>query len=76
MVALATYKYLYPQPEPAKASQYDRQIELMMTVSDNNSFQELLNEMDTDHKDILSKIVKNLQLRKTKIHNEDAFKKY
>jgi beta-lactamase class A len=76
VVALATYKYLYPQAAPAKASQYDQQIELMMTVSDNNSFQELLDEMDGSNKDVLPKVVKNLQLRKTQIHSEDAFKKY
>lgn len=76
VVALATYKYLYPQADSDKASQYDQQIQLMMTVSDNNSFDELLNEMDTDHKDVLSKTVKNLELRKTQIHNEEAFKKY
>ena len=76
VVALATYKYLYPQVGSAKASQYDQQIELMMTVSDNNAFQELLDEMDTSHKDVLTKVVKDLQLRKTQIHSEDAFRKY
>ncbi|SFM26144.1 serine hydrolase [Pelosinus propionicus] len=76
VVALATYKYLYPQAGAAKASQYDQQIELMMTVSDNNSFQELLNEMDSSNKDVLNKVVKNLQLRKTQIHSENAFAKY
>lgn len=76
VVALATYKYLYPQAAPNKASQYDQQIEQMMTVSDNNSFQELLDEMDTNNKDVLPKVTKNLQLRKTQIHSEDAFQKY
>lgn len=76
VVALATYKYLYPQAGPAKADQYDQQVELMMTVSDNNSFDELLDEMDSSHKDVLPKVVKNLQLRKTQIHSEDAFQKY
>ncbi|MDF2633320.1 MAG: hypothetical protein K0R78_194 [Pelosinus sp.] len=76
VVALATYKYLYPQAGSAKASQYDQQIELMMTVSDNNAFQELLDEMDTNNRGVLTKVVKNLQLRKTQIHSEDAFKKY
>jgi len=76
VVALATYKYLYPQASPAKASQYDQQIQLMMTVSDNNSFQELLDEMDANNKDVLTKVVKNLKLRKTQIHSEDAFRKY
>jgi len=76
VVALATYKYLYPQARSAKASQYDQQIELMMTVSDNNAFQELLNEMDTNNQDVLTKTVKDLKLRKTQIHNKDAFQKY
>lgn len=76
VVALATYKYLYPQAGSAKASQYDQQIELMMTVSDNNAFQELLNEMDTNNQDVLTKTVKDLKLRKTQIHNKDAFQKY
>lgn len=76
VVALATYKYLYPQAGSAKASQYDQQIELMMTVSDNNAFQELLNEMDTNNQDVLTKTVKDLKLRKTQIHNKGAFQKY
>lgn len=76
VVALATYKYLYPQATPAKAGQYDRQIERMMTVSDNNAFQQLLAEMDRGHKDVLAKTVRDLRLRKTKIHSEDAFRKY
>jgi len=76
VVALATYKYLYPQAGSAKASQYDQQIELMMTVSDNNAFDELLYEMDTNNQDVLAKTVKDLKLRKTQIHNKDAFQKY
>lgn len=76
VVALATYKYLYPQAGPVKANQYDQQVQLMMTVSDNNAFQELLDEMDGSHKEVLPKVVKNLQLRKTQIHSGDAFQKY
>ncbi len=76
VVALATYRYLYPQAGSEKASQYDQQIELMMTVSDNNTFQELLDEMDANQQDVLAKTVKDLKLRKTQIHNQDAFQKY
>ncbi len=76
VVALATYKYLYPQATPAKAGQYDRQIKLMMTISDNNSFQELLDEMDGSHQEALPKVVRNLRLSKTQIHSKEAFQKY
>jgi len=76
VIALATYKYLYPKAGTDKANQYDRDIELMMTISDNNSFQKLLNEMDTNNKDVLNKVIKDLHLRKTQIHSETAFNNY
>lgn len=76
VVALATYKYLYPKAGTDQTAKYDQDIELMMTISDNDSFQELLNEMDTNNKDVLKKVVKDLRLRKTQIHSEDAFNKY
>ncbi|VBB08973.1 Hypothetical protein LUCI_4259 [Lucifera butyrica] len=76
IVALATYKYLYPQAETAKASQYDQDIALMMTVSDNNSFQELLNEFDSTHPEVLNQVVKDFRLHRTQIHSEEAFNKY
>jgi beta-lactamase class A len=76
VVALATYKYLYPKAGTDKTNKYDQDIELMMTISDNNAFQELLNEMDTNNKDVLNKVVKDLHLRKTQIHSENAFNSY
>lgn len=76
VVALATYKYLYPATGPDKREQYDNDIRLMMTVSDNNSFYELLNEMDSRHPEVLDKVVKDFRLRQTKIHNEAAYNKY
>jgi beta-lactamase class A len=76
VVALATYKYLYPNAGTEKTSEYDQDIKLMMTISDNASFQELLDEMDANQKDALKKVTKELHLRQTQIHSEDAFKKY
>ncbi|MDU2064698.1 MAG: serine hydrolase [Sporomusaceae bacterium] len=76
VVALATYKYLYPKAGADTANKYDQDIELMMTISDNNSFQELLDEIDATNKDALTKVTKDLHLRKTKIHSEDAFNSY
>lgn len=76
VVALAAYKYLYPQAGAARAGQYDQQIELMMTVSDNDAFQELLDEMDAGKMDVLNKVVKDFKLRKTQIHSKNAFAKY
>lgn len=76
VVALATYKYLYPNAAVDKASEYDQEINLMMTISDNGSFDSLLGEMDANHKDVLPKVVKDLHLRQTQIHSDDAFNKY
>ena len=76
VVALATYKYLYPKADVDKANEYDQNIKQMMTVSDNDSFQQLLDEMDANRGDVLGKVEKDLHLRQTKIHNNDAFKRY
>lgn len=76
VVALATYKYLYPKAGVDKANEYDQDINLMMTVSDNNSFNELLDEMDANRKDVLGNVVKDLRLRQTQIHSKNAFNRY
>jgi beta-lactamase class A len=76
IVALATYKYLYPKANGDKISQYDQDVKAMMTVSDNASFYELLAEIDDNNKEVLNKVIKDLHLRTTKIHNEEAYKKY
>ena len=76
IVALATYKYLYPKASPAKQSEYDQDIDLMIKVSDNTSFDSLLNEVDTNKNNFLDKVQRDLRLRKTKIHDEQAFKLY
>ncbi len=76
VVALATYKYLYPKAPAAKTGEYDQDINLMMTISDNEAFQRLLDEMDANHSDVLQKVIKDLRLRQTQIHSDDAFKRF
>lgn len=76
IVALAVYKYLYSSATEQKRTLYDTDIDAMMTVSDNASFYELLDEISANKPGILSQVTKDLRLRKTWIHNEDAFKKF
>ena len=76
VVALATYKYLYPSAGIDKKNQYDQDIKLMMTISDNGSFQELLDDIDVNKKDALVKVERDLHLRQTQIHSDNAFNQY
>ncbi|MBP2637003.1 MAG: hypothetical protein H6Q72_2910 [Firmicutes bacterium] len=76
IVALATYKYLYPKAPTYKQNEYDQDIDLMIKVSDNTTFEALLNEFDTTKKDGFDKVERDLRLSKTEIHDEQAFKKY
>ncbi|CQR74897.1 hypothetical protein SpAn4DRAFT_4254 [Sporomusa ovata] len=76
IVALATYKFLYPKAPPYKQNEYDQDIDMMIKVSDNNTFAALLNEFDATKKDGFDKVERDLRLRKTEIHDEQAFKKY
>lgn len=76
VVAMATYKYLYPNMGYSKKDLYDTDIRYMMTVSDNDSFSELLQEIDAYKPDALNKVVRDLRLKKTQIHSNDAFRRY
>lgn len=76
VVAMATYKYIYPNAIYAKKSIYDDDVNYMMTVSDNTSFSDLLDEIDSYNPDALAKVARDLRLKRTLIHSEDAFKKY
>lgn len=76
IVALATYKYLYPKAPSYKQNEYDQDIDLMIKVSDNNTFDALLNEFDATKKDGFDNVQRDLRLRKTEIHDEQAFEKY
>ncbi len=76
VVALATYKYLYPKADAGKRNLYDQDIKCMMTVSDNAAFAELLAEIEAAKSDALVKVTQDLRMRKTQIHSEEAYKKY
>ncbi|MDR3562536.1 MAG: metallo-hydrolase family protein [Negativicutes bacterium] len=76
VVALAVDKYLYPSASQDKRDLYNRDIEYMITVSDNDAFAELLGELDATRPDALGRVIKDLRLRKTQIHSDAAFKSY
>lgn len=48
----------------------------MMQVSDNPSFYQMLREIENYKPDALSQVLKDLQLKNTWIHSEEAFTKY
>ena len=76
VVALAVYKYLYPTAAPDKQSEYDDNIRHMMTVSDNDAFYDLLEEITGSKFDALNRVERDLKLKKTLIHSDAAFAKY
>ncbi|QJW48234.1 serine hydrolase [bacterium BFN5] len=76
VVALATYQYLYPNASQQQKYQYENDIKYMMVVSDNDSFDHLINEITKSKSNALTKVVKDLRLKKTQIHSQDAFEKY
>ncbi|MDF2928971.1 serine hydrolase [Anaerospora sp.] len=76
VVAMAVYKYMYDQAPFAKKDLYSSDIGYMMRISDNDSFYELLEEIKAIKPDALKQVTKDLRLKQTRIHNEEAFKKY
>ena len=76
IVALAVYKYLYGTAPLDKKSLYDQDINHMITVSDNDSFYELLNEIGSTKADALSLVIADLHLKQTMIHNDVAYQKF
>ena len=76
VVALATYKYLYPQVSPEKQKQYDVYVKSMMQVSDNPAFYRMLRELESRKPEALAQVLKDLHLKDTWIHSEEAFRKY
>ena len=75
-VALATYKYMYPNADAVAQERYDEDIDLMMRLSDNDAFYELLDEMDTRPCQPLVRVVDDLGLSQTKIHSLEAREQY
>ncbi len=76
VVAMALYKYLYPAASTAKKELYDQNVDDMIVVSGNDSYGAMLAEIDTVRPDALKKVTRDLRLRKTQVHSEDAYKRY
>jgi beta-lactamase class A len=76
VVALATYKYLYPESAPEKKNQYDIYIKNMMQVSDNPAFYRMVRELESRKPEALTQVLNDLQLKNTWIHSEEAFRQY
>lgn len=75
-VALAVYKYLYPAAPAEVKAEYTADIDLMMRVSDNQSFYDLLGEIDQLSFNPLNAVVQDLSLHRTKIHSSEARRIY
>lgn len=76
VVALAVYKYIYPEVAVAKKQEYDQLIKKMMVISDNPAFYELLTEIEQRRPTALTQVLQDMGLTKTRIHSDDAFKQY
>lgn len=76
LVALAIYKYLYPSASAELKKMYDNNIYRMIHTSDNNAFNDLLDNLENTSPNALKLTVAGLGLKQTRIHNEEAFQKY
>jgi len=75
-VALAVYKYLYPYADTVTQERYDEDIDFMVRTSDNETFYELLDEIDYITYPPLDRLVTDLELKQTKIHSSEAYNQY
>jgi beta-lactamase class A len=76
VVALAVYRYLYPEAAPARRREYDKAIKAMMVTSDNPTFYRLVDEIAARKPDALTKVLADLRLTHTRIHSGEAFRRY
>jgi beta-lactamase class A len=76
VVAIAIYKYLYPNASVSAKQHYDENIKQMMIVSDNPAFYELLDIIEAKQPDALTRVLTDLNLVNTRIHSREAFKEY
>ncbi len=76
VVALAVYRYLYPEAAPAQRHEYDKAIKAMMVTSDNPAFYRLVDEIAARKPDALTKVLADLRLTHTRIHSGEAFRRY
>lgn len=76
VVALAIYKYLYPEASAVEKKRFDSNIKKMMVVSDNPAFYELLVDIERKKPDALTQVLTDLKLISTRIHSREAFAKH
>ncbi len=76
VVAIAIYKYLYPNASTSEKQSYDENIKQMMVISDNPAFYELLDIIEAKQPDALTRVLSDLNLVNTRIHSREAFKEY
>ncbi len=76
VVALAVYKYLYPQATTNQKKLYDNYVHKMIKVSDNPAFFALLDEIAAHKAQSLQQVLTDLKLTNTMIHNDKAYQKY
>lgn len=76
VVAIAIYKYLYPNASLTEKQYYDENIKQMMIISDNPAFYDLLDDIEQKQPDALTRVLNDLTLAKTRIHNRESFIKY
>jgi beta-lactamase class A len=76
VVAMAIYKYLYPEASLLEKQSYDEKIKQMMIISDNPAFYELLDDIDQKQPDALTRVLNDLKLANTRIHNRESFVQY
>lgn len=76
IVALAVYHYLYDDAYPAEQTRYDNYIDLMMRVSDNDTYAELLEEMHELNPNPLDLVIRDLALTHTMVSDPQAKETY
>lgn len=76
VVALAVYKYLYPQATANQKKLYDSQVRKMIKTSDNPAFFTLLDEIATYKAQSLQQVLVDLNLKNTWIHSDKAYQLY
>ncbi|WWV71720.1 hypothetical protein SOV_30570 [Sporomusa ovata DSM 2662] len=76
VVALAIYKYVYPEATTSEKKRYDNNIKQMMVISDNPAFYQLLDDIERKKPDALTRVLTDLKLVHTRIHSREAFSQY
>jgi len=76
IVAMAVYKYMYPNASEESKKHYDECVEAMIKFSDNDAVQELLDEIVGSDANVLKMVISDMKLKQTRILDEDSFQTY